>query len=73
MTTGSDLVLVPSLVPRLKRCCVAPSACRDLAAALMANQNLRRMDLSGNGLGLPGVKMLCQGLRHPRCRLQAIQ
>ncbi|XP_049477312.1 NACHT, LRR and PYD domains-containing protein 12 isoform X3 [Panthera uncia] len=58
---------------RLKRCCVAPSACRDLAAALMANQNLRRMDLSGNGLGLPGVKLLCQGLRHPRCRLQAIQ
>nr|XP_004409596.2 PREDICTED: NACHT, LRR and PYD domains-containing protein 12 [Odobenus rosmarus divergens] len=57
----------------LKRCCVASSACQDLAAALMANQNLTRVDLSCNGLGLPGVRLLCEGLRHPRCRLQVIQ
>nr|XP_035921334.1 NACHT, LRR and PYD domains-containing protein 12 isoform X2 [Halichoerus grypus] len=57
----------------LKRCCVASSACQDLAAALTANQNLTRVDLSCNGLGLPGVRLLCEGLRHPRCRLQVIQ
>uniref|UniRef100_A0A8C0KYS9 NLR family pyrin domain containing 12 n=1 Tax=Canis lupus dingo TaxID=286419 RepID=A0A8C0KYS9_CANLU len=57
----------------LKRCCVASSACQDLAAALMANQNLRRMDLSSNRLGLPGLRALCKGLRHPRCKLQVIQ
>ena len=31
------------------------------------------MDLSGNGLGLPGVKLLCEGLWHPKCRLQMVQ
>ncbi|XP_016072710.1 PREDICTED: NACHT, LRR and PYD domains-containing protein 12 isoform X2 [Miniopterus natalensis] len=58
---------------RLKRCRVASAACQDLAAALMANRNLARMDLSSNGLGLPGMKLLCEGLRHPKCRLQMIQ
>ncbi|XP_008589880.1 PREDICTED: NACHT, LRR and PYD domains-containing protein 12 isoform X2 [Galeopterus variegatus] len=58
---------------RLKRCCVSSSVCPDLAAALTANKNLIRMDLSGNSLGLPGMKLLCEGLRHPKCRLQMIQ
>lgn len=31
------------------------------------------MDLSGNDLGLPGMKLLCEGLQHPKCRLQMIQ
>nr|KAF6411127.1 NLR family pyrin domain containing 12 [Rousettus aegyptiacus] len=58
---------------RLKRCWVSSSACQDLTAALMANKNLMRMDLSGNDLGLPGMKLLCEGLQHPKCRLQMIQ
>ncbi|XP_014688814.3 NACHT, LRR and PYD domains-containing protein 12 [Equus asinus] len=58
---------------RLKRCRLSGPACWDLAAALIANKNLIRMDLSGNGLGLPGIRLLCEGLRHPRCRLQMIQ
>ncbi|KAM6224450.1 NACHT, LRR and PYD domains-containing protein 12 [Rhynchocyon petersi] len=58
---------------RLKRCRVSGSACQDLAAALMAKETLIRMDLSGNRLGLSGMKVLCQGLRHPKCRLQVIQ
>ncbi|XP_003801633.2 NACHT, LRR and PYD domains-containing protein 12 [Otolemur garnettii] len=58
---------------RLKRCQVSSSACRDLAAALTANKNLIRMDLSGNSLGLPGMKLLCEGLQHPQCRLQMVQ
>ncbi|XP_017652277.1 NACHT, LRR and PYD domains-containing protein 12 [Nannospalax galili] len=58
---------------RLKRCQVSGSACKDLAEALIANRNLIRMDLSGNGIGLPGLELLCEGLRHPRCRLQMIQ
>uniref|UniRef100_A0A452RMC9 NLR family pyrin domain containing 12 n=1 Tax=Ursus americanus TaxID=9643 RepID=A0A452RMC9_URSAM len=57
----------------LKRCCVPSSACQDLAAALVANRSLTRVDLSCNGLGLPGVRLLCEGLQHPGCRLQAIQ
>ncbi|XP_036901508.1 NACHT, LRR and PYD domains-containing protein 12 isoform X2 [Sturnira hondurensis] len=58
---------------RLKSCQVPSSACQDLAAALTANKNLIRMDLSSNNLGLRGVKLLCEGLRHPKCRLQMIQ
>ena len=52
---------------------MASSACQDLAAALMANRTLTRLDVSGNALGLPGVRLLCQGLRHPGCRLQVIR
>ncbi|XP_011937082.1 PREDICTED: NACHT, LRR and PYD domains-containing protein 12 isoform X1 [Cercocebus atys] len=58
---------------RLKRCRISSSACEDLSAALIANKNLTRMDLSGNGVGFPGVTLLCEGLRHPQCRLQMIQ
>ncbi|XP_057568754.1 NACHT, LRR and PYD domains-containing protein 12 [Hippopotamus amphibius kiboko] len=58
---------------RLKRCRISSSACQDLATALIANKYLLRMDLSGNGLGLPGMKLLCKGLRHPKCRLQMVQ
>ncbi|XP_006765440.1 PREDICTED: NACHT, LRR and PYD domains-containing protein 12 [Myotis davidii] len=58
---------------RLKRCRVPSAACQDLAAALAANKNLMRMDLSSNALGLPGVRLLCEGLRHPKCRLQMLQ
>uniref|UniRef100_G3TQX3 NLR family pyrin domain containing 12 n=1 Tax=Loxodonta africana TaxID=9785 RepID=G3TQX3_LOXAF len=57
----------------LKRCRVSSSACQDLAAALTVNRNLLRVDLSSNRLGLTGVKLLCEGLRHPKCRLQMIQ
>uniref|UniRef100_A0A2K6LHI9 NACHT, LRR and PYD domains-containing protein 12 n=1 Tax=Rhinopithecus bieti TaxID=61621 RepID=A0A2K6LHI9_RHIBE len=58
---------------RLKRCRISSSACEDLSAALIANRNLTRMDLSGNGVGFPGMMLLCEGLRHPQCRLQMIQ
>ncbi|KAF6078822.1 NLR family pyrin domain containing 12 [Phyllostomus discolor] len=58
---------------RLKSCRISSTACQDLTAALIANKNLVRMDLSSNDLGLPGVKLLCEGLQHPKCRLQMIQ
>ncbi|XP_055993226.1 NACHT, LRR and PYD domains-containing protein 12 [Sorex fumeus] len=58
---------------RLKRCGLPAAACQDLAAALVANNHLLRVDLSSNGLGLAGAKLLCEGLRHPSCRLQMLQ
>uniref|UniRef100_A0A8C6G5C1 NACHT, LRR and PYD domains-containing protein 12 n=1 Tax=Mus spicilegus TaxID=10103 RepID=A0A8C6G5C1_MUSSI len=58
---------------RLKRCQISGSACQDLAAAVIANRNLIRLDLSGNSIGVPGLELLCEGLQHPRCRLQMIQ
>ncbi|KAM5207584.1 NACHT, LRR and PYD domains-containing protein 12 isoform 3-T3 [Hipposideros larvatus] len=68
-TSGPRTLLTHSL----KRCRVSSSACQDLTAVLMANRNLMRMDLSSNDLGLPGMQLLCEGLRHPKCRLQMVQ
>ncbi|XP_036600416.1 NACHT, LRR and PYD domains-containing protein 12 isoform X2 [Trichosurus vulpecula] len=58
---------------RLKRCRISSAACQDIASALMTNQNLTRLDLSRNMLGAAGVKLLCEGLQHPKCRLQMLQ
>uniref|UniRef100_A0A8C3WWM3 NACHT, LRR and PYD domains-containing protein 12 n=1 Tax=Catagonus wagneri TaxID=51154 RepID=A0A8C3WWM3_9CETA len=58
---------------RLKSCRISSSACRDLSSVLIVNKHLVRLDLSGNSLRLPGMKLLCQGLRHPKCRLQVVQ
>ncbi|EDL84952.1 NACHT, leucine rich repeat and PYD containing 12 (predicted), partial [Rattus norvegicus] len=57
----------------LKRCHISGSACQDLAAAIIANRNLIRLDLSGNSIGVLGLELLCEGLQHPMCRLQMIQ
>ncbi|XP_044787591.2 NACHT, LRR and PYD domains-containing protein 12 isoform X4 [Bubalus bubalis] len=69
---GEDGLRWP-LATSLKRCQVSSSVCQDLTTALIANKHLLRMDLSGNALGLLGVQLLCQGLRHPKCRLQVVQ
>ncbi|XP_044526926.1 NACHT, LRR and PYD domains-containing protein 12-like [Gracilinanus agilis] len=58
---------------RLKRCRISSAACQDISSALMTNQNLIRLDLSRNILGATGVRLLCEGLRHPKCRLQMLQ
>ena len=73
-TTPNEITwLFSSLRLRLKRCQVSSSVCQDLTTALIANKHLLRMDLSGNALGLLGVQLLCQGLQHPKCRLQVVQ
>ncbi|TEA33825.1 hypothetical protein DBR06_SOUSAS16710010, partial [Sousa chinensis] len=46
---------------------------QDLTAALISNKNLIRMDLRSNDLGLSGMELLCEGLQHPKCRMQMIQ
>ncbi|XP_004694131.1 PREDICTED: NACHT, LRR and PYD domains-containing protein 12 [Condylura cristata] len=58
---------------RLKRCQVSGPACQDLAEALVASENLVKLDLSSNSLTLRDVQLLCEGLRRPQCRLQVIQ
>ena len=44
-----------------------------LAAALSTNPSLVELALHSNALGSRGVKLLCQGLRHPNCRLQNLR
>uniref|UniRef100_A0A8C3SJZ4 NACHT domain-containing protein n=1 Tax=Chelydra serpentina TaxID=8475 RepID=A0A8C3SJZ4_CHESE len=57
---------------RLWQCSLTAACCGDLAAALSTNQSLTELELSGNELGDSGIKLLCNGLKHPSCKLQKL-
>lgn len=51
-------------------CHLTGECCQDLCNALYTNEHLRHLDLSDNALGDEGMQMLCEGLKHPSCKLQ---
>nr|XP_012320257.2 NACHT, LRR and PYD domains-containing protein 12-like [Aotus nancymaae] len=43
-----------------------------MASVLSTNPHLVELDLTGNALEDLGLRFLCQGLRHPVCRLRTL-
>ncbi|XP_045437085.1 NACHT, LRR and PYD domains-containing protein 9 [Pipistrellus kuhlii] len=56
----------------LTYCCITFNACDYLAQALVRSSTLSLLDLSSNFLEDRGVKLLCEALGQPGCRLQQL-
>ncbi|XP_078506385.1 NACHT, LRR and PYD domains-containing protein 3-like [Lissotriton helveticus] len=53
-------------------CSLTAPCCPGLASALMASPALTELTLSDNNLGDFGLRLLCDGLRNPGCRVQRL-
>ncbi|XP_073479522.1 NACHT, LRR and PYD domains-containing protein 3-like [Aquarana catesbeiana] len=58
---------------RLEECGMTSSICDDLRSILINNRSLTTLKLSKNNLEDSGIKLLCEGLRHPGCTLQYLR
>ncbi|XP_016385799.1 NACHT, LRR and PYD domains-containing protein 1b allele 3-like, partial [Sinocyclocheilus rhinocerous] len=66
-------VIKESRSVQLCKCGVTDEGCAALASALRSNpSHLRELDLSFNKLGASGVKLLSDGLKDPRCKLETL-
>ncbi|NXW45622.1 NLRP3 protein, partial [Nyctiprogne leucopyga] len=60
-------------VLRLRWCRLSERCCAELAALLAEHPGLARLELGDTTLGDSGVRLLCEGLRQPGCRLRVLR
>lgn len=58
---------------RLQNCNLTSASCETLRSVLSAQPSLTELHVGDNKLGTAGVKVLCQGLMNPNCKLQKLQ
>uniref|UniRef100_A0A3P8P3L5 NACHT domain-containing protein n=1 Tax=Astatotilapia calliptera TaxID=8154 RepID=A0A3P8P3L5_ASTCA len=58
---------------RLQGCGLTAETCQYLSQCLMQHQILQELDLSSNGIGDRGLKLLSHGLGSSSCRLQTLK
>ncbi|XP_078506271.1 ribonuclease inhibitor-like isoform X2 [Lissotriton helveticus] len=57
---------------KIKSCSFTDSSCADLASVLTVSSFLTELNMGGNDVGDSGLRLLCEGLKHPGCRLQSL-